>query len=47
MTTALIFLPIFVGVSATLTVIAADLLSPGKKAAAGAAKSGQKRPVTA
>jgi hypothetical protein len=47
MTTALIFLPIFVGLFAALTVVAADLLSPEKKEAAGAAKSGEKRPVAA
>jgi hypothetical protein len=47
MATALIFLPIFVGLSAALTVVAADLLSPKQKEAASSAKSGKKHPVAA
>lgn len=38
MTTALIFLPIFVGLSAALTVVVADLLSPRSTKSNSAAK---------
>ncbi len=37
MTAALIFLPVYVALSAALTVAAADFLSPKQKAAAGKA----------
>jgi hypothetical protein len=47
MTTALIFLPIFIGLSAALTVIVADLLSPAAEAPSQPAKAEAKRRATA
>ena len=48
MTIALIFLPIFIGLSAVLTVVVADLLSPQRKDSARYnEKLSAKRPATA
>ncbi len=48
MTIALIFLPIFLGLSAALTVVVADLLSPQETSTAHRVKKlNAKRPATA
>ncbi|MGA7324401.1 MAG: hypothetical protein WBX25_07960 [Rhodomicrobium sp.] len=45
--TALIFVPIFIGLSVALTVIVADLLTPAEKSEPVAKKRGENRPVNA
>jgi len=47
MTTALLFLSLFIGLSAALTVVVADLLSPEKKAPAKPVAKSSKRPIAA